>query len=83
MPYLWYKLAKDGELYDYLSHHIDNFLMTSDDFSEFIEILRKEYVATRGELLHVHLGMNIQQDEESAITLSSQDYISQVVEMIK
>ena len=57
--------------------------MTSDDFSEFIETLRKEYVVTGGEFPHVHLGMNIQRDEEGTITLSSQDYISQVVDRIK
>ena len=56
------KLAKDGESYDYLSHHVYDFLMTSDDFSEFIETLRKEYVVTGGELPHVYLGMDIQQD---------------------
>ena len=41
MPCLWYKLAKDGKSYDYLSHHVDDFLHTSDDTTEFMEHLKK------------------------------------------
>ena len=42
MPCLWYKLAKDGISYDYLSHHVDDFLHTSDEPEEFLAHLKKK-----------------------------------------
>ena len=60
MPCLWYKLAKDGKSYDYLSHHVDDFLHTSDDYEGFLTYLRKKYTVTGGVFPDVHLGMNIQ-----------------------
>ena len=59
MPCLWYMPAKDGKSYDYLSHHVDDFLHTSDGFSKFLEYLRKEYTVTGGKFPDVHLGMNV------------------------
>ena len=82
MPCLWYKLAKDGESYDYLSHHVDDVLHTSEDTTEFIAHLRKKYTVTCGEFPHIHLGMNIQRDD-SGITLSSHEYIQQAVDRVK
>ena len=75
MPCFWYKLAKDGESYDYLTHHVDDFLLTSDEFTEFMEYLRQDYVVTGGEFPSIHLGMNIQQDKDGNIILSCHDYI--------
>ena len=83
MPCLWYMLAKDGKSYDYLSHHVDDFLHTSDEYLKFLEHLRKEYTVTGGEFPDVHLGMNIKRSEDGKIVLSCHDYISQAVERIK
>ena len=57
---MWYKLPKDEESYDYLSHHVYDFLITLDEFAKFIETLRKEYGVTAGEFPCIHLGMNVQ-----------------------
>ena len=41
MPCLWYKKAKDGKSYDYLSHHVDNFLLISNKYCAFMAHLKK------------------------------------------
>ena len=41
MSCLWYTLAKDVESYDYLSHHVENFLLTSEEHKAFMIHLRK------------------------------------------
>ena len=82
MPCLWYKLAKDGSSYDYLSHHVDDFLHTSDKPEEFLAHLKKKYTVTGGTFPDVHLGMNIKRDD-SGITLSSHEYIQQAVDRVK
>ena len=38
MPCLWYKLCDDGKSYDYLTHHVDDFLLTSNDPAAFIYV---------------------------------------------
>ena len=63
MPCLWYKLAEEGESYDYLSHHVDDFLITSNECNNFIKTLKKEYAVIGGEFPSMHLGMNLQQDK--------------------
>ena len=82
MPCLWYKLAKDETSYDYVSHHVDDFLHTSDDYEELLTFLRKKYTFSGGVFPAVHLGMNIQRDD-SGITLSSHEYIQQAVDRVK
>ena len=54
MPCFWYKLARDRKSYGYVTYHVDDFLLTSDEFAEFIETLRKDYVVTGGEFPSVH-----------------------------
>ena len=57
MRCFWYKLFKDGKSYDYLTHHVDDFLLTSDEFVEFIEYLKKGYVVTGREFPSIHQGI--------------------------
>ena len=83
MPCFWYKPAKDGESYDYLTHHVDDFLLTSNNSEKFLEELRKDYVVTGEEFPSIHLGMNIQQNENGTITLSCHDYICEVIDRVK
>ena len=83
MPCLWYKLSKDKRSYDYLSHHVDDFLHTSEEYKSFLLHLRKKYTVTGGEFPEVHLGMNIRQNDEGHITMSWQDNLGKAIERVK
>ena len=80
MPCLWYKLCSDGKSYDYLTHHVDDFLLTSNDPSAFMDHLRKEYTVTGRNFSDVHLGMNLKPcDDPSTLYLSCQGYIKEAI----
>ena len=74
MPCIWYQLVNGIFSYDYLSHHVDKYLHTTDKVKYLLE--HEKYTVPRGKFLDVHLGINIKR-EDRGITISNHGYIKQ------
>ena len=74
---MWYKKRKNKPGYDYLSHHVNDFLVTGFDTKNVLENLKKTYTITGGKMPEQHLGMILKRsDDGSMIKIGSHNYIN-------
>ena len=54
---LWYHERKDGSGYDYIAHHVDDFIIAARDANGYLEQMRSKYSITGGEVPSLYLGI--------------------------
>ena len=55
---IWYKINPEGNGYDYIAHHVDNFLIVADDPDIYLNQLKDIYTIRGDEIPKLYLGQN-------------------------
>jgi hypothetical protein len=58
-PSMWYILREDSSGYDYIIHHVDDFLICARDAHHWLSELQKHYKITGGDIPTNYLGANV------------------------
>ncbi|MGH2414505.1 MAG: reverse transcriptase domain-containing protein [Microcystaceae cyanobacterium] len=73
-PSIWYRMRDDGSGYDYIAHHVDDFVIVADDPTPYLKVLEDKYVITGGDIPELYLGQTLAHDDVSW-TIATDDYI--------
>ena len=81
-PALWYKLRENKKSYDYFSHHVDNFLVSGSQPTEWIKQLEKSYTITGKTEPKTHLGMDFNKENTHTWTIGIHSYITDAAKRV-
>lgn len=80
---MWYKLKPNGKGYDYIAHHVDDFLIVADEPAVYLKEPKKVYSITGGEIPKLYLGQTtIPLEKEFGWCLSTEKYIKKCLNSI-
>jgi hypothetical protein len=82
---IWYKLIEANGAYDYLCHHVDDYITVGPNVERTVEDIKKNYsIAEAGPIPEMYLGINTDVlDDASGWVLHSTKYLTKVFPLIE
>ena len=77
---MWFKKRTDKPGYDYLSHHVDDFLITGFGIKDVLAELKKTYTITGGKMPNQHLFMILKRHPNGYfLEIGSHQYVTNIL----
>ena len=78
-----YRLADDGSGYEYIAHHVDDFVVVSTEPEKWVARLEEKYKITGKQVPDFHLGQDVTPVDTTSWNISASSYMVQVLEKVK
>ena len=83
-PALQYKLNESNNGYDYIAHHVDDFIIASGNLEEYLSQLKQKYSITGGEIPDMYLGITTKvSNTEECWIFSTEQYLQKALKNVE